>query len=586
MNGYALPPPPSEIDLLRRSIARAGAAGEVPILHGNTGDLFPLSDRQAVRLPGLVAMTHDAQGRAPVLFSPGGGSRQYPLPGREPVPLRLPPRDLDPVEAVVGLVEEVRSSDRPIALIVDYADLLCPASPPGTPVEPRLAAVIECFQRAATDPAFFGGGHAVVLIERSTELHPSLRYGPGFQLIRVPGPDEAALAMAFELLLARSRESPGRFGVLADGVDPLTAARQSCGLAIDDVVRLSREAAHEGVALTLDRLSARRGAAIERLAPDVLTLIPSLGPDDVAGVPHVRRYLQEHTVSGEWPAAVVLGGPFGTGKTWVAQGIAGTLDRLLLRWLHQRSMWIGETDRRTTLGYETLRDLRPVVVHHDEADAEFGRRGGPSGDSGTSQRILAAFLSATGGLIDGQLFVLTTNWPDLLEPAVLDRSDVIPILHSTASEIAELLPVLARQLGRELREDVDCLALGATLEQTLATPRALIHMLRRAATISDVESGARGSPIRQHHVRRAIADFLPDSDPLQEEYVGLKSVAACRSKDLLPWVATREVCGRDEVLPYIRPLLDDAGELDRDKLVRRIVELEVEPVVRAMRQGL
>ena len=119
--------------------------------------------------------------------------------------------------------------------------------------------------------------------------------------------------------------------------------------------------------------------------------------------------------------------------------------------------YVGQSQRNLELVISVLEQIAPVVALVEEIDQRFQRGAGRSGDSGTSEELFARLLDWLGGgeLAGRVLLVGTTNRPDLIPEALWDRAGVIfPYLHPTRSEIKEVVPILARQYGRSLHEDV------------------------------------------------------------------------------------------------------------------------------------
>ena len=118
---------------------------------------------------------------------------------------------------------------------------------------------------------------------------------------------------------------------------------------------------------------------------------------------------------------VLFHGPSGTGKTLAAKHIGMALGRVV--------RIISATDVMDKYVGETQRNLRDIfqeaerdgdILLFDEADALFGRRGDVSR---ASERLFNAEINSA--LIDLERFsgicFMTTNHPDLLDPAVLRR---------------------------------------------------------------------------------------------------------------------------------------------------------------------
>jgi hypothetical protein len=564
---------------LAARLRAAAAAGEAAVVTGNTGDVFVTSDLpDALRLPQLVASVHDAAGRAPVLYSPGAGACALTPPGGRPPAIRLPGRDMTPGDALPQLLDAVTCHTAPVAVIVDHADLLVPALPAGTTPSLAQAVVLETLQRAAIDPRFDAGGHALVLISRGGEVHRALLEASGFTTVRAPLPDREDLQLALDRIQERAAAQPDRYAPLTPGVTVEAAAAAGRGLRVDDYVRAAREAAASGRTVGLEDVGARKAAGIERVARGTLRQHPNGRTlADVAGLPHIRRYVDERLLSGAWPPGILLAGPPGVGKTFVVRAIAAALGRPAVAFHLVRSPWVGETEANTARALSIIDELAPLVVHIDEADRSLGgrRSDGPSGDSGTSERFQAALWEFTGegASRPDVLFCLTTNRTDLLDEAQHSRVEIIPILHPTRSEISELLPALARQLGRELDPGIDLGEVARHPRLRMTTARHLLRILGRAATLADLAPGGQAR-ISHGQLVAAIDDYLPQTDQTGEELMALTALARTSFRSLLPWAAA------GEAPPYVEPLLAADGTLDEELLRARIEQLSSRAWVR------
>lgn len=146
--------------------------------------------------------------------------------------------------------------------------------------------------------------------------------------------------------------------------------------------------------------------------------------------PDLFKFYQRKPLKG-----VLLYGPPGCGKTMLGKATASSLARIhsgdgesrgflyikgpeiLDRYVGSaeatiRQLFVRARKHKALYGY-------PAVVFIDEADAILGKRGaGISSD--VERTIVPMFLSEMDGLEDsGALFILTTNRPDILDPAVV-----------------------------------------------------------------------------------------------------------------------------------------------------------------------
>jgi hypothetical protein len=192
---------------------------------------------------------------------------------------------------------------------------------------------------------------------------------------------------------------------------------------------------------------------------------------------------------------MLLFGPPGTGKTLTVMYLASRMpDRTLIL---TSGLGLGLVG---TVG-ALARALAPATVVLEDVDLIAQERGMPGMQT---QPLLFELLNQMDGLADDAdvLFILTTNRPELLEPALAARPGRIDLAVELplpdASGRRALLALYARGLTLE---DVDFERYVARLAG--ASPAYVKELLRKAALFAAIES----SPVRDTHLDRAIAEL-------------------------------------------------------------------------------
>jgi SpoVK/Ycf46/Vps4 family AAA+-type ATPase len=484
----------------------------------------------------------------------------------------------NPEEVLRWLTRQLRQLEPRTAVILDHADLLAPNAQGLTSavLSPTHMNILEILHGWGIDDAIRQTQNLCLLISYQNEIHELLRKGSGYRVIQVDLPDEEQRLSFTRFLIER------HYGQLVEELEAF--ARITSGLRLEDIEELFRLGEGNGVDTSLVR--EKKSQTIKQLGRDLVEVIePTYGFDGVAGLRHCIDYLslliwQIHSGATNVPQALLFAGPPGTGKSFIVKAIAKELGWCLLRLGNIREKWVGASERNLELVLWLVETLSPCIVWVDEIDQAWGaqRNTGPSSDAGTSERMMARLWEFMGTMKHrGKiLWIGTTNRPDILDAATLDRFQVVvPFLHPTGQEIQELLPVLARQVGRELAEDIDAFEIAQVPSLRLPTVRALQEVISMAGVFADMEAGEVGVPIRQSNLLRAAREFKPNYNPLVHEFIALTTIRMTSFSFLLPW---RTFDGRrrtDYELPeYLKGIVDEAtGEVDIMALHRRLSEL-------------
>jgi DNA polymerase III delta prime subunit len=213
---------------------------------------------------------------------------------------------------------------------------------------------------------------------------------------------------------------------------------------------------------------------------------------------------------------LLLYGPPGVGKTLTVMHLIGRMP--------------GRTVILTTgLGLGLLqpivqlaRSLAPSMVVIEDIDLIAQERGQPFGHAGP---LLFELLNEMDGLRDDSdiIFALTTNRPDILEPALAARPGRIDLAVELPLPDAQGRRLLLQLYARGLQlQDVDLDAIVARTEG--ATPAYFKELLRKAAVLAAAESadGAehRDLVVTAAHLETALAE-LDEGGRLAQRLLGL-----------------------------------------------------------------
>ncbi|HEX6510367.1 MAG TPA: AAA family ATPase, partial [Chloroflexota bacterium] len=168
---------------------------------------------------------------------------------------------------------------------------------------------------------------------------------------------------------------------------------------------------------------------------------------------------------------------------------------------------------------QMARALAPAMVVLEDVDLIAEERGMPMGHAGP---LLFELLNEMDGLRDDSdvIFMLTTNRPDILEPALAARPGRIDLavelpLPDTAGRI-RLLELYAR--GVRL-QNVDLGAIAERIEG--ATPAYIKELLRKASVLAAIEGA--DMIVTGAHVEAALAE-LDEGGRLAQRLLGFRPV--------------------------------------------------------------
>ncbi|HHY75750.1 MAG TPA: ATP-dependent metallopeptidase FtsH/Yme1/Tma family protein [Firmicutes bacterium] len=281
---------------------------------------------------------------------------------------------------------------------------------------------------------------------------------------------------------------------------------------------------------------------------------------DVAGCEEAKEELQEIVdflknskkyveMGARIPKGVLLFGPPGTGKTYIARAVAGEagVPFLSISGSDFVEMFVGVGAARVRDLFEQAKKRAPAIVFIDEIDAVGRMRGaGMGGGHDEREQTLNQLLVEMDGFSTNQgiIVMAATNRPDILDPALLrpgrfDRHVVLdkPDLRARV----EILKVHTR--GKPLSKDVDLEVIAKSTAgftpadlENLVNEAALLAARRRKRkiTMEEIEEATQrviAGPRKKSRVisekeKRVIAfheaghalaaKLLPNTDPVRE----------------------------------------------------------------------
>lgn len=233
--------------------------------------------------------------------------------------------------------------------------------------------------------------------------------------------------------------------------------------------------------------------------------------------PEIRRMYGKSLRGG-----LLLYGPPGCGKTFIARALAGELGArfLSIGISDVLDMWLGESERKLHEMFETARRSKPCVLFFDEVDALGHKRSQLKGHGG--RNVVVALLNELDGLNHNNegIFVLgATNHPwdvdsALRRPGRFDRMVLVLPPDEKAREYIlynnlKDRPVDLQQVGDRFVGSVDLHWIAARTKEYSGAD--LVHLCESATEYAMEESLMTGKvrPLTTDDFKRALRDLRP-----------------------------------------------------------------------------
>jgi AAA+ superfamily predicted ATPase len=450
------------------------------------------------------------------------------------------PKDPDALLALIdqlfqkNVMEENTEKRVNVGIIFDHAQFLLPTSELSQMAGPQGTRLVRLLSWAQS-PYIKRSNIAICLLcDRLSEINERLVGSPHVATLEIPMPDTSA-RQAF------STWFDGRDGHLGNLTDfsPAQLADLTSGLSLVSLERLLARAEKSGIKLDASSLKVLKKSLIERQARGLVEFVePPHTLDDFVGNDGVRqRLIDDAALLGRGRLdATAMGylicGPVGTGKTYLAECLAGSVGVPCVKLKNFRSKYVGETEGNLEQLLAVLRAMGPVVVVIDEADAALGSREA-GGDSGTSARVFSLIASQMGDTrYRGKLiWMLLTSRPDLL-PIDLKRqgrAEVHLPLFNPRDE--DEVQYMFKVMGKKNKADVNPQDLpGGLIEKNYsgADIESIVLFAKRNALIQGREN------IIADDLNRAVLEFVPPAQGLEKEKQELAAVLECTSMAYLP----------------------------------------------------
>lgn len=316
-----------------------------------------------------------------------------------------------------------------LLIIIEAADMMIPS---GSNFSNLNAVDRRCVCIAKdwfSDPNFVMGRDSVILLAESvSELHPNVARLPQMSQIEVPSPtffdrvryidanknkncQIVSVSNSFTALVFDGRRYSKEAGILACKTAGLTlqAVRQILCDNLDDA-KIFSQVEH---------------FIKSQVGEDIIEFKkPSHTLDNVIGNTQLKKFIRDELIprfrstGQDALSGAAVGGPIGSGKTFIFEAVAGEIGCPVIILKNLRSQYFGQTDVIFERLRRVLESIGKVLIFVDEADTQFGR---VSGDVHATEKRLTGKIQAmmSDPKLKGQVcWLLMTARIHLLSPDI------------------------------------------------------------------------------------------------------------------------------------------------------------------------
>lgn len=209
---------------------------------------------------------------------------------------------------------------------------------------------------------------------------------------------------------------------------------------------------------------------------------------------------------------ILMYGPPGCGKTFLAKATAGEVDaKFLSIGIHEvLDMWIGKSERNLHDIFETARKHRPCVLFFDEVDALGASRGDMKGSAG--RQTINQFLAELDGLSsnnDDLLVLGATNAPWHMDNAFRRPGRFDRVIFVPPPDLEARAQILRLQLAGKPQQDIDVDAIAQKTERFSGADLSAVVDRAIEDKLDEAIAAGKPTPLRTKDLLKAVKAQRP-----------------------------------------------------------------------------
>lgn len=545
------------------------------LLTGNVHDNVPYDGKLANRME-LIKLELSRENYSIITYSRSEGLGVYDIDKHKDVRTALQTYGLEKFltdkkeinDQEVGLVfrnilRMLQSCDisSKIAIIINYASHV--AGHQHAQNEERVFS--EIGHMLATLPILSRKGHCVLAIDDgSQEISPLI--ATEFHKVIYEYPSEDAYKELFQII------KKGESDYASTDLDESEFVKLSQGLRITDIKSMFKDAKDKGGIIDRKCIQKEKEQLINQISEQTLKVQDTSEKVEIGGMDVIQNILLQEAQllksgSREASRALLVTGPPGTGKTTLARQFAQMSGFNLLTFDEVKNMFVGESERRMSKALGIIESMGNCILFIDEIDQVFKSREQANMDGGVSSNHLSElFKFSSREDLRGKIIIFgASNTPHLLDPAMLSRFTILPVIEPTPTELAQIIPIIEKQVSNSnILDPKNTLILQAceTVYAKGATPRDLWKIITHAKRIT--------GKLSSESFLLSAKEFRSSMDPWSIALSSLVSVNMTSMLSYLPWYNS------PMKYPYPWYLVDIVnktnGTMNEELLIQRISE--------------